>query len=84
MYLQGNNGETDIGNRLMDMGRGEERVRCMARVTEPDITICKTDCQWEFDVYDSGSPTPVFCETWKDGGGREGGSAERGHMYACV
>ena len=24
--------ETDIENRLMDMGRGEERVRCMERV----------------------------------------------------
>ena len=23
IYLQGNNGETDIENRLMDMGRGE-------------------------------------------------------------
>ena len=32
-YLQGSNGETDIENRLMDMGRGEERVRCMERVT---------------------------------------------------
>ena len=31
--LQGNNGETDIENKLMDMGRGEERVRCMERVT---------------------------------------------------
>ena len=29
----GNNGETDIENRLMDMGRGEERVRSMERVT---------------------------------------------------
>ena len=29
----GNNGETDIENRLKDMGRGEERVRCMERVT---------------------------------------------------
>ena len=27
------NGETDIENRLMDMGRGEERVKCMERVT---------------------------------------------------
>ena len=27
------NGKTDIENRLMDMGRGEERVRCMERVT---------------------------------------------------
>ena len=29
----GNNGETDIENRLMDMRRGEERVRCMEKVT---------------------------------------------------
>ena len=28
----GSNGETDIEKRLMDMGRGEERVRCMVRV----------------------------------------------------
>ena len=33
MYLQGNNGETDIENKLMDMGRREERVRHMERVT---------------------------------------------------
>ena len=33
IYLQGNSGETDIENRFMDMGRGEERVRCMERVT---------------------------------------------------
>ena len=31
-YFQGNNGETDIENKLMDMGRREERVRCMERV----------------------------------------------------
>ena len=28
----GYNGETDIENRIMDMGREEERVRCMERV----------------------------------------------------
>ena len=33
IYFQDNNGETDLGNRLMDMGRGEERVKCMERVT---------------------------------------------------
>ena len=27
------NGETDMENWLMDMGRGEERLRCMERVT---------------------------------------------------
>ena len=26
-------GKTDIENRLMDMGRGEESVRCMEKVT---------------------------------------------------
>ena len=31
--LQDSNGETDIENRLMDMGRGEEMVRCTERVT---------------------------------------------------
>ena len=29
----GQNGETDIKNKLMDMERGEERVRYMQRVT---------------------------------------------------
>ena len=29
----GNNGETDIENRLVDVGRGEKRVRWMERVT---------------------------------------------------
>ena len=44
--------EKQIGNRLMDMGRGEERVRCMKRVTwETYITICKIDSQWEFAVW---------------------------------
>ena len=28
----GSSGQTDIENRLMDIGRGEERVRCMERV----------------------------------------------------
>ena len=32
-FLQGCSGETDIENRLMDMGRGEERVRGMESVT---------------------------------------------------
>ena len=30
--LTGSNGETDIENKLVDMGRGEERVKCMERV----------------------------------------------------
>ena len=34
----GYNGETDIENRLMDMGRQEERMRCMERITQ-ELTI---------------------------------------------
>ena len=37
-------------NRLMDMGKGEERLSCMERVTWKHITICKIDSQWEFAV----------------------------------
>ena len=33
IYLQGSNGETDIETRLMDMGRGKEKMTCMERVT---------------------------------------------------
>ena len=34
----------------MDMGRGEERVRCMERITWKLITICKINSQREFAV----------------------------------
>ena len=33
IYLQGSSGETDVENRLMVIGREEERVRYMERVT---------------------------------------------------
>ena len=33
IYLQGSSGETDIENRPMHVGRGEERVRCLERGT---------------------------------------------------
>ena len=32
-FLQGSNGETDKENRLMDIGKGEERMRYIERVT---------------------------------------------------
>ena len=34
----------------MDMGRGEERVRCMERVTWK-LSVCKIDSQQEFAVW---------------------------------
>ena len=51
MYLQVNNGETDIVNRLIDMGRGEGRVRYMESNMETYITICKIVSQRKFAVW---------------------------------
>ena len=45
-------GETDIENRLMDMGRGEERVEMYRKSNmETYITICKIYSQREFSVW---------------------------------
>ena len=46
------NGETDIENRLMGTGGGEEEEGEMYGESNMDIyiTICKIDSQWEFAV----------------------------------
>ena len=41
----------NMKNRIMDMGRGEERVRYMESNMETYITICKIDSQGEFAVW---------------------------------
>ena len=47
--LQWRNNHRD---RLMDMGKGEERVRCMERNNmEAYIIIYKIDSQWEFPIW---------------------------------
>ena len=52
IHLQGSSGETDVEKRLVDLGRGEKRVRYMERVNmETYITICKIDSQQEFAVW---------------------------------
>ena len=33
IYLQGSSGDSDMEDRLMDLEQGEERLRCMERVT---------------------------------------------------
>ena len=43
------NGETDIENRLMDMGRGKERAR--KSNMETYITVCKIDSHQEFAIW---------------------------------
>jgi len=49
--LQGNNGDTDLENRLMDtvVEEGEGGTHG-ERNTETYITICKRDSQWELAV----------------------------------
>ena len=51
-FLQGSSGDTDIENRLVDMGgegRGEGEMYGENNM-ESYITICKIDSQWGFSV----------------------------------
>ena len=41
----------NMENRLMDMGRGEERVRCVERVTWKLALPFVKYSQWEFVVW---------------------------------
>ena len=50
-YLQGSNGETDIENRLMDIGDGRRGEIYGKSNMETYITICKLHSQWEFAVW---------------------------------
>ena len=77
-FLQGSNRETDIENRLMDIGREEGEMYGESNM-ETYITICKIDSQQEFAVW-LRKLKPGLCinlERW-DG---EGGSKGRGYMY---
>ena len=81
MYLQGSNGETE--NRLTDMGRGEERVRCMEKVTWKLILpyvkqIPRGICCMVQETQTGALYQPRGVE-W--GGRWEGGSKGRGYMY---
>ena len=59
--------------------RGEERLRCMERVTETYITIWKIDSQREFAVWLRKLKQGLCINL--EGWGGEGGSKGRGHMY---
>ena len=50
-FLQGSSRETDMENRLMDMRRGKERVRCMEKVT------------WTFTLPYIKQPLGICCRT---------------------
>ena len=66
------------------MGRGEERVRCMERVTwKLNTTICKIDSQWVFAVWLRKLKQGLWCQPGGVGwvGSWEGDSKGRGYMY---
>ena len=72
--MQGNNGETDLENRLTDTGRREERVRCMEgttwNLTLPYITYIS---QWEFYIRELKQGLCINQKGWdEDGEGKEG------------
>ena len=68
----------------MDMGRGEERVRCMARVTEPDITICKIDSQREFAVWLRKLKQGLCINLWEWGEKGDGREFQKGGDICVV
>ena len=74
---------SDIENRLMDMGRGEVRVRCMERVTwKLTLPYVKSTANRKL-LYGSGNSNKGSVSTrgvrW--GGRWEAGSKGRGYMY---
>ena len=79
-YMQGSKGDTDIKNRFLD-GEVEEAEGGMIweNSTETYITICKTDSQWEFDIWHR-NPKPVLCDHLEGWGEGKGSSAQEGGL----
>ena len=68
----------------MDMGREEERVRCMENNTETYITMCKIDSQCKFAVC-LRKLKQGLCVNLGGGLGREvGGSFRREGIYVYL
>ena len=62
MYLQGSNGETEIGNRLMYMGRGVmERVKAMPKDAQ---TTTQSHSSHTLAKHCSKFSTQLFSNTW--------------------
>ena len=68
----------------MDMGRGEERVRCMERVTGKLNTVYKIDSQREFAAW-LRKLKQGLCINLEGCGGREmGGRVKREGIHAYL
>ena len=75
--------EKQTENRLMDMGRGEERVRCMERVTWKFALPYVKQTATRNLLYASGNSNRALYQPRRVGwrGRREGVSEGRGYMY---
>ena len=81
IYLQGSNGETDIENRLMAMGRGEERVRCMERISwKLTLPYVKQIANRNL-LYGSENSNGGSVSTQRSGMGQEMGGRPKGREY---
>ena len=83
--MQGSNGETDIENRLMGMGRGEQRVRSMERVTFKLTLPYVKQIARENLLYSSGNSNRGSGSSQSGGMGREmGGTFKREGIYVYL
>ena len=80
IYFQGNNGETDIENSLINMGVGRGECEMYGESNmETYITICQIDSQWELAVWlrEFKQGLCINLEGWD----WKGDSRMRGHMH---
>ena len=84
IYYQGNSGETDIENRLTDMGRGEERERCMERATwKLTLPYVKQIANGNL-LYISGNSNRGSVSTQRGGMGEEDGKKDQKGEDICI
>ena len=80
--MQGSNGETDIGNRLMDMRRGEERVTYVETGTwKFCYSVSRKHVKFAVCLRKLKTGALYQLREVGRGGGWEGASRGRGYMY---
>ena len=81
--MQGNKGEADIKDRLLDTAReGEGGMICESSPETYTLPYVKQTASGNL-LYDAGNPMPVLCDNKTGGVARKVGGRfkRRGHMY---
>ena len=77
--------EKQTENRLVHMGRGDQRVRCMGRVTWKLTLPCVKQTVNRTLLFVSGNSNRGSVSTWRGGMGREmGGRFRREMIYVYL